>query len=197
MDRTGDPLAVLNQIYTEYVTAAAPFKAQAVCSEGCDFCCTHYGPLDVTTLEGLVIYHWMLKRPKKLRRDLMKAVTRNRKRKLQGEAAVCPFLNRKGKCRIYAIRPFSCRQLYSLERCGGQGPVVSRQAVALARETVSRLQALDESGYSGHLTYILDLLDREDLRTLYLKGRLNPGAIHGLGRRYGLRINASKTKTRL
>ena len=189
METNKDRLTQLNRIYQAYGEAAAPYQAGAACGQGCAFCCTHFGVLDVTTLEGTVIGNWIEKRPKKLRRDLMKAVARNRVRKLRGEVAVCPFLNRKQNCRIYALRPFSCRQLYSLERCGPRGPVVSRQAVALARDTVAQLQALDENGYSGHLTYVLDLLDRPEFRSLYRQGGFNPGAIHELGRRYGLRVH--------
>jgi hypothetical protein len=179
----------MREIYTEYEAAAAPFKTAAVCAAGCGYCCTHYGVLDVTTLEGWVIAQWLENRPKKIRRELSKALARNRRRKLQGKAAVCPFLRHNHTCRIYAIRPFSCRQLYSLERCGRQGPVVSQRAVALARQTVMRLQALDWQGYSGHLTYILDLLGPEQHRERYLKGALTPESIPHQGRQYGLRVH--------
>ena len=189
MDRITDRLSRLRAIYFEYEADAAPFKTAAACAEGCDYCCTHYGVLDVTTLEGWVIIDWLQRQHKKIRRELSKAIARNRSRKLQARPAVCPFLRRNRTCRIYPIRPFSCRQLYSLERCGAQGPVVSRQAVALARQTVDRLQALDDQGYSGHLTYILDLFDSAQNRKRYLKDELNPEAIHHLGRKYGLRVH--------
>ncbi len=87
------------------------------------------------------------------------------------------------------VRPFSCRQLYSLRPCEEKGPTVHRQAAALAKETVQKIQRLDDTGYSGHLTYILTLLDDNCFRRLYLAGGFDPAAISAFGKSHGIVIN--------
>jgi hypothetical protein len=123
------------------------------------------------------------------RGEIRKKIVTNMKMRKKRSTSACPFLKNDRTCRIYAIRPFSCRQLYSLKECSGQGPTVHRQAVELSRTTVQRLQQLDINGYSGHISFILHLLDRPGFRTLYQSGGFDPGKIVSFGKTHGIVIN--------
>ena len=183
----------LEWIYRRYEADVAEFKRGAFCKSGCAYCCTHYGAVDMTTLEGLVIFDWMALRPRPLRVKLAKKLARNRRAKERGQAPRCPFLLANDTCRIYPVRPFSCRQLYSLAPCAGKGPTVHRRAVERVRAAVCELQALDDTGYSGHLSYILHMLDSADFRRLYLSGGFDPAAVMAFGKSHGIVINRLKT----
>ncbi|MCF8049941.1 MAG: YkgJ family cysteine cluster protein [Desulfobacterales bacterium] len=184
-----EKFAALEAIYRVHEKALQPFVKEAICRPGCSFCCTHYGPLDITTLEGLAIRGRLSAFKGRQQARMQERIRRNRKLKEMGEAAVCPFLDAAQRCRIYEARPFSCRQLYSLQPCEGRGPTVHRQAAALAKETVQKIQRLDDTGYSGHLTYILALFDDRSFRRLYLAGGFDPARIESFGRSHGLVIN--------
>ena len=184
-------LAALKAIYAEYEAQAASFKAQAVCAPGCAYCCTHYGHLDMTTLEGLRLQHGLQALSKAQQRRLSKKINANRKAKEAGKTSVCPFLSPDKTCCIYQLRPFSCRQLYSLKKCGEHGPIVHPQAVELAKDTILRIQALDATGYSGHITYVLALLDKPGFYRRYVSGGFDPSQVAAFGRSHGLIINSA------
>jgi uncharacterized protein len=82
----------------------------------------------------------------------------------------CAFLQDNLNCAIYRVRPFSCRRLYSLVRCGENGPTVHRQVWHMAEETITAIQALDADGCFGHLSHILLLLLEPGFRKTYLSG---------------------------
>jgi Fe-S-cluster containining protein len=187
--RPEEKFHALRQIYRTHEASAEPFAREAVCGPGCAYCCTHYGPLDITTLEGLVIRRRLLRFKGRQQSRLAERLRKNRREKENGAAAVCPFLDAEHRCRIYDARPFSCRQLYSVKPCGETGPTIHRQAVALAKETVRSIQRLDETGYSGHLTYILALLEDRRFRKLYAAGGFDPARIEAFGRSHGIVIN--------
>jgi hypothetical protein len=102
-------------------------------------------------------------------KEMNRVLRENRKNKLNQVFARCAFLDQEQSCRIYTVRPFSCRRLYSLRKCDGQGAVVHRQAVALGQKIEKELQKLDLDGCSGHLSFILHLLEREAFRRGYQK----------------------------
>jgi len=179
----------LQRIYERFEQDAAEFKKDAICKIGCTFCCTDVGNVDATTLEGVIIQERVKKLPERLKRAVTKKVTQNRLEKENKKIAPCPFLREDDTCLIYDVRPFSCRQLYSVSECRTQGPTVHRQARDLAKETVREMQRLDDTGYSGHLSFILHLLDMPDFRTLYLSGGFDPGKIAEFGKARGLIIN--------
>ena len=187
-----EKLKKLAEIYRRYEIAAKPYKEEALCRPGCAFCCTHYGNVDITTLEGLAIVRHLRNIPKKSRRTLEKKVRKNKTDKEAGKAPTCPFLKPDKTCAIYEARPFSCRSLYSVGKCEGAGPSIHRQAAELAGQTVLTLQALDSSGYSGHLSYILYLLDLPDFYRMYTSGGFNPSLIADFGKAHGLAINFAK-----
>jgi Fe-S-cluster containining protein len=176
-------------IYKEHESALKPYKKIAICKRGCAFCCTHYGSLDITTLEGLIIYNHISQYKKSKRININKAISQNRRRRESGKPARCPFLNKNDTCSIYDIRPFSCRQLYSVKDCRENGPTLHRQANAITRQTIKRLQHLDDTGYSGHLSYMLHMLTNEEFREYYLNGGFDPGQIRDFGKSHGIVIN--------
>lgn len=179
----------LKEIYNDFIIRAQPFMVNAVCKPGCSFCCIHFGHVDVITLEGFIIHEWMETLSKSDQIDLRKKIVKNMKKKKKRSIARCPFLSMDNTCRIYDIRPFSCRQLYSLETCTAKGPVVHRKSVEMAKMTVKKLQHLDATGYSGHLSYILHLISTPDFKELYQTGGFDPSKIMSFGKRYGIVIN--------
>ena len=185
----------LKQIYDDFESRARPFKSGAVCEAGCAFCCTHFGNVDTITLEGLIIHEWIEALDKQDQIDIRKKIAKNMKKREKRSITRCPFLKKDNTCRIYTIRPFSCRQLYSLRKCTDSGPMVHRQAVELAKQTVKKLQQLDETGYSGHISYILHLIATPDFRTLYTSGGFNPVNIMEFGKKHGIIINRMVSKT--
>lgn len=179
----------LNTIYNGYERSVALFTAGAICKPGCAFCCTHYGHVDITTLEGRIIWDWVSQRRPEDRAALQRKIEKNHKNKEKGATAPCPFLKTDHTCLIYPIRPFSCRQLYSVRSCDGRGPTVHRQSREAAQKAIALLQKLDETGYSGHISYVLYLLDQKSFRKLYFKGGFDPGLIKDFGKKHGIVIN--------
>jgi uncharacterized protein len=182
----------LNEIYEAFEKDAVEYKKSAICKPGCAYCCIHFGSVDITTLEGIIIRDQVNSFTKPLKNRIKKKIAQNKKLKEKGKVAKCPFLKEDKTCRIYDIRPFSCRQLYSLRECDGRGPTVHRQAVELAENTVQRLQHLDPAGYSGHISFIIHLLEKQEFRDFYLAGGFNPAQIMGFGKTHDIIINSPK-----
>ena len=180
----------LQAIYDEFETAAAPFKTEAACHQGCAFCCSDAGQIHITTLEGLVIRERInrLRRPQQV--AVKKGLAADMKRREAKQPSVCPMLMKNRACMIYDVRPFACRRIYSLKMCGrDQPPVLNRSVMALGDTTIRALQQLDDSGYSGHLSYILHMLDSPAFLRVYLAGDFRPEAIMGFGKSHGILIN--------
>jgi hypothetical protein len=72
--------------------------------------------------------------------------------------------------------------------------MVHRQAVEMAKKTVKKLQQLDDTGYSGHISYILHLMAKPDFRKLYQSGGFDPVKIMTFGKKYGIVINRMVSK---
>ncbi len=178
-----------NEIYERFEAEASEYKKHAICEPGCAFCCTHFGRVDITTLEGLVIREWINRLRGPLKAKITKALARNKRDKEKGGVGKCPFLNKKNQCCIYDIRPFSCRQLYSVRECSERGPTVHRQVMDLAKNTIRELQRLDDVGYSGHLSFILYMLDKPLFRKVYQAGEFDPGKIMAFGKTHAIIIN--------
>ena len=184
----------LLSIYDEFERQAAPWKQEALCGPGCSFCCTHFGNVDVTTLEAVAIRDFMASLPDAERTSLQAQIALNRESKLSNRPAPCPFLADDQICRIYPIRPFSCRQLYSVKPCAVTGPTVHRGARELVQATIRKLQELDDTGYSGHMSFVLTLLEYPGFLNLYHSGAFNPASVAELGRKYRLVINRMMTR---
>ncbi|MFA9434879.1 MAG: YkgJ family cysteine cluster protein, partial [Deltaproteobacteria bacterium] len=156
-------------LYEQYEGLVEPFKEQAVCEKGCASCCIDVGSVGATTLEGLIITEYLQGWDRQALKEINRGLRKNRNDKLRQVFARCAFLDQEQSCRIYAVRPFSCRRLYSVRKCDGQGAVVHRQAVMLGQKIEKELQKLDPDGCSGHLSVILHLLEKNGSRQGYLR----------------------------
>ncbi len=182
-------IAKVHDIYAQFEEAAAKFRQTAVCAPGCAFCCTEMGNVDITTLEGLLIRDRLGKLKRPVAAKIAKLLNRDIRKKERAAKNRCPFLQKNSRCLIYDVRPFSCRQLYSLKKCGEQGPTVHHHAVELARTAVARIQAVDDTGYSGHLSYILHMLGSEKFLRVYRSGGFKPDEIMLFGKSHNIVIN--------
>jgi Fe-S-cluster containining protein len=176
-------------LYEQYERLVEPFKEQAVCAKGCASCCIDVGNVGATTLEGLIILEYLQGWEKQAIEEINRGLKKNRSEKLNSVLLRCPFLDEEASCRIYAVRPFSCRRLYSVKKCDGQGAVVHRQALVLGQKMEKELQELDPEGCSGHLSFILHLLKKEAFRQGYLKGSWNVEDFRDIIERYELVVH--------
>lgn len=178
----------LNELYAAYEDEVAEFKKAAVCTVGCAFCCTDVGNIDINTLEGIIIQERINSLGEQIAAETGRRLIQNKGEREMGRLSRCPFLKEDRTCLVYDIRPFSCRQLYSVKPCIS-APVIHRRAVEASSETIRKIQQLDLSGYSGHITYVLYLLTQRYFRNKYLLGTSDPGEIADFGKSHGILIN--------
>ena len=180
----------MKTLYDAFEAETAAYRAEAACAKGCAFCCTDAGSIDCTTLEGLVIRNHVGKLPRPRQTTLKKALRRDMKKREAGTKTPCPFLMKTGACSIYAIRPFSCRRIYSLHVCSKEKPpLLNRQVMIIAEKRIADLQRLDDHGYSGHLSFILHMLDSPRFLTTYRSGDFKPEEIMAFGQSHQIVIN--------
>jgi Fe-S-cluster containining protein len=183
-------LEKLAQIYDRFSEETNGFLSNAACDKGCAFCCTQAGSIDITTLEGLQIRGAINRMPRRRQTETKKALAKEIKKREAGNVVACPFLQKNKTCMIYAVRPFACRRIYSLHRCSPENPPrLSRHYMAVAQETLKTLQRLDEHGYSGHISYILHMLDASRFLETYLDGEFKPEEIMTFGKTHRIFIN--------
>lgn len=180
----------LTTLYENFELETTPYRDHAACAKGCAFCCTRAGSIDITTLEGLRIRETVSGMLRTRQTTVKKALAREMKKREEGTVAPCPFLMKNNACMIYNVRPFACRRIYSLHVCSQERPPrLSRQFMALADQTLSRLQQIDTSGYSGHISYVLHMLEAPRFLETYLAGDFKPEEITAFGKTHGLVIN--------
>jgi len=179
----------LKELYSQYEKDVAEFKRSAACVKCCADCCIDVGNIDITTLEGIIIHDRVATFEEPLKSEIRARLAQNKMQREKGRLSRCAFLKADKTCMIYDIRPFSCRWLYSVKKCDGASPTIHRKAINLAKQTVKKIQQLDPSGYSGHISYILFLLDKKEFRKLYLRGKFKPQKIADFGRSHGILIN--------
>ena len=184
----------LEELYSQYEEDVAEFKKSAACVKGCADCCIDVGNIDITTLEGIIIHDRLATFEKSLKSEIRAGLAQNKMERENRRLSRCAFLKADNTCMIYDIRPFSCRWLYSVKKCDGGSPTIHRKALNLAKQTVKKIQQLDFSGYSGHISYILYLLDKKEFRNLYLRGKFKPQKIADFGRSHGILINRSVSR---
>jgi hypothetical protein len=182
------------KLYDEYERLVEPFKEQAVCAKGCASCCIYVGNVGATTLEGLIILEYLQGWEHQAIEEINLGLRENRSEKLNSVLVRCPFLDEESSCLIYAVRPFSCRRLYSVKKCDGQGAVVHRRSLVLGQKMEKELQELDPKGCSGHLSFILHLLKKEPFRRGYLKGSWKVEEFRDIIERYGLIVHRGGPK---
>jgi hypothetical protein len=180
----------VNRIYADFEKDTAAFREEAACSKGCAFCCTNAGNIDITTMEGLNIFEAVGQMPRPRQTKLKKALARDMKKREQGKSSACAFLQKNSACMIYPSRPFACRRVYSLHICTREKPPqLHRQVIERAAETVTALQRLDHNGYSGHLSYILHMLEAPRFMQTYQAGKSKPEEIMAFGKSHYIVIN--------
>jgi hypothetical protein len=177
------------ELYEKYERLVQPYKSQAVCEKGCASCCIDVGSVGAATLEGLIILEHIQGWDRQALKEIERVLRENRNNKLNQVFARCAFLDQEQSCRIYAVRPFSCRRLYSLRKCDGQGAMVHRQAVALGQKIEKELQNLDPDGCSGHLSLILHLLEKNRFRQDYLRENWNTEKFKDIIEQYELVVH--------
>ena len=179
----------LQTIYQNYELEAAQFKEEAVCGRGCSFCCTAVRKIDIVTIEGLIVLKRLESMPESEAKRISQRLEGDRESRRKGQISACPFLDDQDTCLVYDVRFFSCRQLYSLRKCAMNGALVHKQAASLAQKVVREIQRLDDTGYSGHHSFILQLLQNEAFRKTYDSGGFDPGRIQKFGKKHGIIIN--------
>jgi len=182
----------LKDIYQAFETQAAKYKENAACVKGCAYCCTDAGSIDITTFEGLVILEKVssLLRPQQVK--VNKALAVDLKKKEKEQRSACPFLMKNKACMIYENRPFSCRRIYSVRVCNKDNPpMLSRQVINMAKKTIQELQIMDHTGYSGHLSYIMHMLNTAKFLSTYLAGEHKPQEVMAFGKTHGIIINVN------
>lgn len=184
-----EKIRLIFELYEKYERLVELFKEQAVCEKGCASCCIDVGNVGATTLEGLIILEYLQGWDRQAIEEINRSLRENRSEKLNSVLVRCPFLDEEASCRIYAVRPFSCRRLYSVKKCDRQGAVVHRQAVALGQKMEKELQELDPEGCSGHLSFILHLLEQEPFRRVYLQGNWHVEDFRAIIERYKLVVH--------
>lgn len=183
----------LIEIYNQFEKEVFDFKKQAVCKMGCADCCKNMATIDITTLEGFMVYERIDSFSSSTKREIKKRLNQNKFEKEHNKLVNCPFLKEDNTCLIYDVRPFSCRWLYSVKRCNGGPPTIHRRVFEIANRTIKEIQRLDSNGYSGHLSFILYLLNRPDFRKRYLSGKSYPEKIAKFAMKHKLSINRSLT----
>ena len=181
-------LDALAGIYEEFDTALAdPDRA---CEKGCTFCCTHAGAVDITTREA-----WQIKKSlngftRNRLKALDKALARDIRKREKKKLNPCPFLSKAGACMIYGVRPFSCRRIYSTHVCSKENPPqIHKQAMVLANTYIKKLQDLDDTGYSGHISFVLHMINTPAFMKTYAGGGHNPAEIMRFGKSHNIIIN--------
>jgi len=185
-----DKIPGLDTIYTAFAEITREFKQDAACEKGCSFCCKEAGTIDITTLEGLTIRQAMKGFSRSRQASLAKVFQQEIKKREKKVMASCPFLMKNNGCMIYEFRPFSCRRIYSTHVCTRKdSPIVNRQVMDAADQSIRALQQLDNTGYSGHLSYILYMLSIPAFRDVYTTGAFKPEEIMVFGRSHRIVIN--------
>ena len=183
-------LVKIKDIYKAFETETAAYKENVACLKGCAYCCTDAGSIDITTMEGLVNLEKVrsMLRPQQLK--VNKALAGDLKKREKGQRSACPFLMKNNACMIYEIRPFSCRRIYSVHVCNqGNPPKLSLQVMKMAEKTIRELQILDDTGYSGHISYIMHMLKAPKFLSTYLAGEHKPEEVMAFGKTHNIVIN--------
>lgn len=185
-----EKISGLDKIYSAFAETTREFKKDAACTKGCGFCCKEAGSIDITTLEGLVIRKAMEGFSRFSQKSLTKIFQEEIKKREKGLTVPCPFLMKNNACMIYQVRPFSCRRIYSVHVCTQKNPpAVNRQVMEAADQSIKKLQQLDNTGYSGHLSYILYMLSVPAFMDVYKTGDFKPEEIMAFGKTHKIVIN--------
>lgn len=180
----------LTEVYTDFQEKTQAFRENCACKKGCDFCCSHAGRIDITTLEGMQILAAVKAFPKPRQKRLAQALQKEIRKRENKEIVPCPFLMKNGACMIYSVRPFACRRISSTHTCTADAPPkVHFQVMKTAEMAVAALQQLDPNGYTGHISYILYMLQTPAFYETYAAGEFKPEEIMVFGKSHQIAIN--------
>lgn len=190
LHKMNEKIQKLNDIYSRFETKTFEYKKDAACDKGCGYCCKEAGKIDITTLEGLIIRKAMEGFERSRQKSLTKLFQQEIRKREKKVMATCPFLMKNNACMIYEVRPFSCRRIYSTHVCSRENPpIVNRQVMEAANQSIKELQQLDINGYSGHLSFILYMLSTPAFLDTYIKGKFKPEEIMEFGKSHKIIIN--------
>ena len=189
-NKMNEKIPILNDIYSRFETKTLEYKKDAACEKGCGYCCKEAGKIDITTLEGLIIRKAMEGFERSRQKSLTKLFQQEIRKREKKVMAACPFLMKNNACMIYEVRPFSCRRIYSTHICSRENPpIVNRQVMEAANQSIKELQQLDSNGYSGHLSFILYMLSTPAFLDTYIEGKFKPEEIMEFGKSHKIIIN--------
>jgi Fe-S-cluster containining protein len=167
--------ALLKNVYSAYDTFSK--EVRNVCTIGCATCCTQH--VAVTTLEAYYILEWLkenhtldlLKGLDQISKDRLSrpAVTTNElaykclnqieppEEEFPSPSASCLFLDETDKtCMIYAVRPFSCRMIFSERKCDEVGHATLDPMALTINSTL--LQVVEHIDAGGLFANMIDVL---------------------------------------
>lgn len=133
-----DGSSFVNAVYTTMDEASTEEdQSQWACHKGCSACC--YQMVHITTHEAGEIIRYLNKLERRKRKGVMRRVCKSIDKywkwfhrmggadnqqladdlwvRAQWDGQACPFLNPRGRCSIYPVRPISCRSTYSTIIC--------------------------------------------------------------------------------
>lgn len=162
---------IYQTIIDNFTTWAAEYDC--ACTKGCSPCCTEN--VTITALEGERILNfarasgmekWLaekLQLPQQVSRLVMTTNEfahaclngREADPTENGTLAPCPFLEN-NLCRIYPVRPFSCRCFISTVRCSATQPArIDEQYLAAATAMMQLIEHLGQKEYWGNMADVL------------------------------------------
>ena len=172
---------IVRSIYREFDSWVEQFSLS--CRKGCTACCTRDVTLTAVEAELIIDYLKVNKQEDwlagKLDGDLPRiapSCTTNEyaqhcleEKDIEPDPAVnggiCPFLE-DGACKIYHVRPFSCRSFASTTLCRPGKSAVAPPHYLTAVTAVSQvIEHLGQRYYWGNMLHIIYLLAQQDERT--------------------------------
>ena len=181
LDNHGVRLPVLGKAMEEFTSGVFELPEEAACKAGCAYCC--HLRVGVSIPELLVIFYELRAQttPEGLAYFRDRIAGTEAKGNTLTEAfwhtaqAPCPFLNRQGRCLIYAIRPFSCRAYHSTdvavckqgyeEKCEVRVPCFPLYRATTDMYSSVFIKVLAEKGFPSYQVGFvkgLDLLFKDD-----------------------------------
>jgi Fe-S-cluster containining protein len=165
---------ILQIIYEAFAEWAAGFSF--ACTKGCAVCCTQN--VTMTAVEGEVIHRlirendregWLAgklqakgetERPRMTTNDFAGACLQGEdvQPEQHGNMSPCPFLEH-GCCRIYEVRPFSCRCFASEQRClSGTSALLPEYYLSASTAVMQIIEHLGQGEYWGNMLDVLSAL---------------------------------------
>ncbi|MDD3813690.1 MAG: hypothetical protein PHZ02_03505 [Desulfocapsaceae bacterium] len=165
---------ILHGIYDAFAEWSAGFTF--ACKENCAVCCTQN--VTITAVEGEVVHRWIREKGCELwlAESLQKKGATSRPRMttndfagacLQGEEgqpeqygnmSPCPFLENRC-CRIYEVRPFSCRCFASEQSCSsGDSALLPEYYLSASTAVMQIIEHLGQGEYWGNMLDVLAAL---------------------------------------